>query len=92
MTSLSAFSEQVGGHKGTMQEDESGSILIKQTSAREIAFYQHLAPALHPDFVGDWTPKFYGTLQQQQQIPQETTEVAQEVGLDAPDASERSGT
>lgn len=89
MTSLSSFADQVGGHQGTMQEDETGSILIKQTSAREINFYQQLAPSMDADFIGSWTPKFYGVLQKQQQLNAETAAVAQEVGLDAPDVSKR---
>lgn len=83
--SLSAFESQVGGHKGTIQEDESGSILIKSTSPREVDFYQSLAPTLDASFVGKWTPWFYGTLKRQQSLPAEAAEVASQVGLAVPD-------
>ncbi|KPV77608.1 uncharacterized protein RHOBADRAFT_51441 [Rhodotorula graminis WP1] len=58
-----AFAHQVGGHANTILASPlSASTLIKPSSARELAFYQHLAPSLDPHLVGEWTPAFYGTL------------------------------
>jgi hypothetical protein len=56
------FESQVAGHKGGITTDESGALLIKSTSQRELDFYDVLAPALVPGFVGKWTPRFFGTL------------------------------
>ncbi|GAA5854866.1 hypothetical protein JCM9279_005543 [Rhodotorula babjevae] len=58
-----AFAHQVGGHANTILASPlSASTLIKPSSPRELAFYQHLAPSLDPHLVGEWTPAFYGTL------------------------------
>lgn len=58
-----AFAHQVGGHAQTILASPlSASTLIKPSSPRELAFYQHLAPSLNPSLVRHWTPAFYGTL------------------------------
>ncbi|GAA6049733.1 hypothetical protein JCM3770_004432 [Rhodotorula araucariae] len=60
-----AFAHQVGGHADTILASPlSSSTLIKPASARELAFYEQLAPSLAVDgpFLGEWTPAFYGTL------------------------------
>ncbi|GAA5900219.1 hypothetical protein JCM8208_002054 [Rhodotorula glutinis] len=58
-----AFAHQVGGHANTILASPlSASTLIKPSSTRELAFYQHLAPSLDPNLVGEYTPAFYGTL------------------------------
>ncbi|BGP48879.1 hypothetical protein JCM10450v2_004758 [Rhodotorula kratochvilovae] len=60
-----AFAHQVGGHAQTILASPlSATTLIKPASARELAFYQELAPSLPVDggLVGEWTPAFYGTL------------------------------
>ncbi|GAA6004232.1 inositol polyphosphate kinase family protein [Rhodotorula paludigena] len=59
-----AYAHQVGGHAATILASPlSSSTLIKPASARELAFYSQLGPALDDGhFVGEWTPAFYGTL------------------------------
>lgn len=59
-----AFAHQVGGHASTILASPlSSSTLIKPTAPVERAFYESLAPTLADgDFVGTWTPAFYGTL------------------------------
>ncbi|BGP16929.1 hypothetical protein JCM10213_007374 [Rhodosporidiobolus nylandii] len=59
-----AFAHQVGGHAATILASPlSSSTLIKPASARELAFYQSVGPTLGDgEFIGNWTPAFYGTL------------------------------
>lgn len=55
---------QVGGHASTILLSASDSSIInKPSSPNEHRFYSSLAPSLFgEDFVGSWTPGFYGTL------------------------------
>ncbi|GAA6032655.1 hypothetical protein JCM8097_004864 [Rhodosporidiobolus ruineniae] len=68
-----AFAHQVGGHANTILASPlSSSTLIKPASARELDFYQRLAPNLNDgDFLGTWTPAFYGTLKLQGKMGEE---------------------
>ncbi|GAA5882275.1 hypothetical protein JCM1840_005433 [Sporobolomyces johnsonii] len=67
-----AFTHQVGGHDSTILASPlSSSTLIKPASPRELAFYQHLGPSLADgEFVGLWTPAFYGTLKLEGRVAQ----------------------
>ncbi|KAL1410924.1 hypothetical protein Q8F55_001867 [Vanrija albida] len=56
---------QVAGHQNVMS-DESGSLVIKPGSPREVAFYHLVAGAPRKEPISDleqFLPKFYGTLQ-----------------------------
>ncbi|GAA5854035.1 hypothetical protein JCM8547_008200 [Rhodosporidiobolus lusitaniae] len=68
-----AFAHQVGGHTATILSSPlSSSTLIKPASQRELAFYQALAPSLNTsDFLGTWTPAFYGTLRLEGKVREE---------------------
>ncbi|GAA6002959.1 hypothetical protein JCM10207_001919 [Rhodosporidiobolus poonsookiae] len=62
-----AFVHQVGGHAATILASPlSSSTLIKPACAKELDWYQRIAPALlDGDFLATWTPAFYGTLKLQ---------------------------
>lgn len=59
---------QVGGHASTIKLSDDTSIVNKPLSVNEHLFYTTLGPSLHEDFVGTWTPAFYGTLTLQGKI------------------------
>jgi 1D-myo-inositol-tetrakisphosphate 5-kinase/inositol-polyphosphate multikinase len=66
MSPPTPFAHQVGGHPSTILSSPlSHSTLIKPSSLTEHAFYTSLGPSLHPDFVGVWTPEYYGMLKLQ---------------------------
>ncbi|TGZ83437.1 SAICAR synthase-like protein [Ascodesmis nigricans] len=55
---LKAFDLAAAGHDGVLS-DESGQLVIKPCTHREVAFYE--TASLHPEFAA-WMPTFYGTL------------------------------
>ncbi|KAF1810357.1 SAICAR synthase-like protein [Eremomyces bilateralis CBS 781.70] len=58
--SLKAFGDVAAGHDGVLS-DESGGLVIKPCTAKEIAFYE-AAPKQSPDFA-KYIPTYMGTLQ-----------------------------
>ncbi|RPB05967.1 SAICAR synthase-like protein [Choiromyces venosus 120613-1] len=56
---LRAFDLAAAGHDGVLS-DESGALVIKPCTAREVAFYTSAAE--HPNFQ-KWMPTFFGTLE-----------------------------
>lgn len=63
MSTPAPIANQVGGHpESILSSPLSASTLIKPASETELAFYTSLGPSLHPDFVGIYTPAFFGTL------------------------------
>ncbi|PWW77713.1 SAICAR synthase-like protein [Tuber magnatum] len=56
---LRAFNLAAAGHDGVLS-DESGALVIKPCTAREVAFYTQAAE--HPRFQR-WMPTFFGTLE-----------------------------
>ncbi|KAL8293222.1 hypothetical protein RQP46_000916 [Phenoliferia psychrophenolica] len=63
------FANQVAGHPNSILASPlSPATLIKPSSARELAFYTAVGPALHPDLIGYWTPAYFGTLTLQGKI------------------------
>ncbi|GAA5826544.1 hypothetical protein JCM11251_002418 [Rhodosporidiobolus azoricus] len=68
-----AFAYQVGGHAATIQASPlSAATLCKPSAPRERAFYEQLGPSLADgNFVGEWTPAFYGTLRLEGKVGKE---------------------
>ena len=71
LTNLTTYEGQVAGHPASISQDATGGLIIKPTNQLELDFYETTAPSLMPDFVGHWTPKFYGTLRLQGQLKEE---------------------
>ncbi|KAF8242907.1 SAICAR synthase-like protein [Wilcoxina mikolae CBS 423.85] len=57
-SNLKAFDLAAAGHEGVLS-DESGSVVVKPCTAREVSFYE--TSLLHPSFAV-WMPAFFGTL------------------------------
>lgn len=43
-------------------EDKNGSTLLKSWNLNELNFYNDVGNRFCSNFIGDWTPKFYGTV------------------------------
>ncbi|KAA8904994.1 inositol polyphosphate kinase-domain-containing protein [Sphaerosporella brunnea] len=70
-SNLKPFDLAAAGHDGVLS-DESGSVIVKPCTAREVAFYE--ASLAHPEFA-KWMPTFYGTLTLSDDlIPEKTTD------------------
>ncbi|KAM0753950.1 SAICAR synthase-like protein [Meredithblackwellia eburnea MCA 4105] len=67
---------QVGGHPNTIQASPlSSSTLIKPSLPVERNWYQQVGPSLHPDYIGVWTPAFFGTLKLEGKMDDNTGKV-----------------
>lgn len=86
----SGFKHQVGGHVDSIQLSPLGSSsVMKPAAPTELAFYQDVGPQLdnrvQGEFIGEWTPAFYGTLTLQGRMDSNgeldrTADVRDEVG------------
>jgi len=64
------YANQVGGHPG-VATTEDGSLLIKPSLPREVAFYQALATDARCANLRDYVPEFYGTLKLEGRVANE---------------------
>ncbi|KAH9930855.1 SAICAR synthase-like protein [Fomitopsis serialis] len=64
------YANQVGGHPG-VATTEDGSLLIKPSLPREVAFYQALATDARCANLRDFVPEFYGTLKLEGRVANE---------------------
>lgn len=70
------FAHQVGGHAASITLSPTGSsTVMKPASETELNFYQQLGPELDDlapgNFIGEWTPAYYGTLTLQGRMGQD---------------------
>ncbi|KAI5843008.1 inositol polyphosphate kinase-domain-containing protein [Morchella snyderi] len=66
---LKPFDLAAAGHDGVLS-DESGALVIKPCTAREVSFYESVA--VHPE-LAKWVPTFFGTLELSNSVPDGTT-------------------
>lgn len=56
------YQHAVAGHPDSILTESSGAVVVKTCIEREKEFYLKTGHVLDLEFVGLWTPKFYGTL------------------------------